>query len=181
MLPVRQGRAVCVDHGLEHADEPVHRLAPAALKVTVPGHVDAVGGVLVDAGPVFPVVAFERRDDQRDIAVVQELAHAPALAVGRVLVKKDVVPVEHIQDREAKLRAGLRHGRQIDVSGAFFFSGEGRKDHCLFFDHVLISDAVLVYDAVYHAPGQIATGRTVLFAGGENFSDFHIEQGRNLW
>ena len=94
--PVGQGAEIAVDEGLEPVDEPTHRGRALAVKVAVLGVIEAVGRVLHQPLVVRPRVALHRRHDERRVGVVQIIRHAPALAVGSVLVEEDVLAVEHI-------------------------------------------------------------------------------------
>lgn len=123
VVPVRQGAQIRVDHRLETVDEPVHRRTPAPADA-------AEFRVFTGERAVFlqPIVAdgvaFHCRDDQRRLRFVHISGHAPRFAVGRVFVKENVVAVEHIHHREARVRLRVVTGRQIQIGAALEFRHE---------------------------------------------------------
>ena len=135
MLPVGQGAEIAVDEGLEPVDEPAHGRSPLAVKVAIGRVIEAVGRILHQPFVVGSGVALHRRHDQRGVGVVQIIGHAPALAKGGILVKKDILAVEHVQHRIPAVRVGFVHGGQIDINTALLGAVDGRVAHAPFFDH----------------------------------------------
>ena len=115
-------------------DEPVQSVLAFAVEVAVLLIVEAVGRILHQTLIVGTGVALHRRHDEGRIGVVQIIRHAPALAVGGVLVEKHVLPVEHIQHRIPPPGVGVVHGRQVNIGPAFFFA-----------PHCGVADAPLLY------------------------------------
>ena len=135
ICPVRQGAEILVDQRLEPVDEPAHGGLSLAVKVAVGGVIEAVGGILHQTLVVCPGVALDGRHDQRGVGIVQIICHAPAFAVGGILVEKYVLPIEHIQHGEPALRLCLVHGGQVDIRPALFGAVDRRVTHAPFFDH----------------------------------------------
>ena len=135
VLPVRQGGEHGVDIGLEGVHQPFHGGAPPTPDVAHLRVVKGKGGVFREAAVVGVVVALHRRDDDRQLGGRREVRHAPALAVGGVLIEKDVVAVEHIEDRIAGLGVFLEGVRYVDVGTPGLVSGELRDGDAPFCDH----------------------------------------------
>ena len=135
MSPVGLGAVVGVDAGLELVDEPVQGVLAFAVEVAVLLIVEAVGRILHQTLIVGTGVALHRRHDEGRIGVVQIVGHAPALAVGGVLVEKHVLPVEHIQHRIPAVGVSFIHRGQINIYSALLGAVDGRVAHAPFFDH----------------------------------------------
>ena len=135
ICPVRQGAEILVDQRLEPVDEPAHGGLSLAVKVTVGGVIETVGGILHQTLVVCPGVALDGRHDQRGVGIVQIIRHAPAFAVGGILVEKHVLPIEHIQHGEPALRLCFVHGGQVDIHPALLGAVDRRVTHAPFFDH----------------------------------------------
>ena len=132
---VRLGAEIGVDVGLELPDEPVEGLAALAIKVAVVGVVKTVGRILHQPLVVGSGVALDGRHDEGRIGVIEVIGHAPAFAVGGVLIKEDVLAVEHIEHRVAAVGVCLVHGRQIDIHAAVFLTVDRRIADRPFLDH----------------------------------------------
>ena len=133
--PVGQGAEVAVDEGFEPVDIPAHGGLTRAVEVAELRIVEPVGRILHQPFVVGSGVALHRRHDQRGVGVVQIIGHAPAFAKGGILVKKDVLAVEHIQHRIPAVGVSFIHRGQINIYSALLGAVDGRVAHAPFFDH----------------------------------------------
>ena len=115
--------------------QPEKGVLALAVKVAVLVVVEAVGRILHQPFVVGSGVALHRRHDQRGVGVVQIIGHAPAFAKGGILVKKDVLAVEHIQHRIPAVRVSFIHRGQINIYSALLGAVDSRVAHAPFFDH----------------------------------------------
>ena len=137
VVPVGQSMAGFVNIGLQLLDHPVQHgsaLAPDGIVLGIGvGH----GGIL-DEPPVSFVVALHGDDNQILRVFLQKFRHAPGLAVGSVLVKKHVVPVEHIHYRIPLVRIFLVVLGKPEVRSSGAVPGKLWDRHIPFIDHFSI-------------------------------------------
>ena len=117
VAPVGQGAVVRIDEGLQLLDHPVHVHISLAANFAQGGVFIAQGGVFNDA-LVAIVVAFHGYNDELFFAFLHVFVHAPGFSEGSVLIKKNVVPVEHIHHGIAPLGLPFVAFRQIKVDVA---------------------------------------------------------------
>ena len=122
VLPVRQGAEALVDVGLQVVDVPLHGFLCPGLIWAAPFAAGIVvkGRVLREPAVIRVGVAFQRHHNQRRLCIIQIPAHAPALAVGGVVIKKDILPVKHVEHGIAPGRLRVVAPGKIYVKSAFF-------------------------------------------------------------
>ena len=81
------------------------------------------------------VVAFDANDDQRGMGVFHIFFQSPGFSVGGMSVKKEVMPVKHVQYREPLVGVKCVCFWQTDVCTSHFVSGEFRNSDIPFFYH----------------------------------------------
>ena len=144
VLPAGQGAVLPVNLGLEGLYKPVHGGPAPAGDVAEVWLIKGVGGVLRQPPVVRVVVALHRRHNEGHLKGVQILPQPPALAVGGVGVKEDVVAVKHVQHRVMPVQLPVVVCRQIEINAPGLVSGELRDGHIPLLNHkILPSQSVL--------------------------------------
>lgn len=112
-FPLRQGGILGVYHGLEFLNQPFHGPFAPATDTSQIFFLKREGRILGKAGIVGCVIALRCHDDQWRLGLVHVFLHAPAFAIGGVLVEKNVMAIEHVQHGVAGI--GVRGQRIGDI------------------------------------------------------------------
>ena len=91
------------------------------------------------------MIAFNGNDNQILAAFFHILVHSPGFSVSCVLVKKDVVTVEHVHDRIAAVGILLVGGRQIHVGFPGRVSGKLGNGNIPFDNHVFQTSFLIIF------------------------------------
>ena len=94
-------------------------------------------GILAQPGKGGTVVTFHSDHNQFRVGGVQIGSHSPALAIGGVPVKENVVAVEHIQHGKPGGRVLSGLSGKIDVHIARLFPGNRPDRSTPFFNHYI--------------------------------------------
>ena len=133
--PVGQGAEMLVDVGLQLIYHPVHGGAAPAPDLPQLGIFKGHRGILRQPA-VALMVALHAYDDQLLSGALHVVVHAPGFAEGRVLVKENVMPVEHVHDGIPPVGFFVVAFRKIDVRSAGGIPGQLGDGHIPFDNHL---------------------------------------------
>ena len=150
-----------VDVGLQLIYHPVHGDAAPAPDFPQLGIFKGHGGILRQPA-VALMVALHTHDNELLSGALHVVVHAPGLAEGRVLVKENVMPVEHVHDGIPPVGFFVVAFRKIDVRSAGGIPGQLGDGHIPFDNHLsfppIMKPSFIAYCLVYRIFSQLSTG-----------------------